>query len=165
MTLEILKGLKSKYEMHHKVVYTEKALEAAVYLSQRYVPDQFLPDKAIDVMDEAGARARLKLFVIPSELQLLKLQIDSVRSEKETAVASQDYERAAELKAREQALREEYNEKYNEWRREVENKVVTVDVPDIEEVVAGWTGIPLKRLESQNAKNSLNLRMHFTSVL
>ncbi|ODN30920.1 ATP-dependent Clp protease ATP-binding subunit [Fervidobacterium thailandense] len=157
MTLEILKGLKSKYEMHHKVVYTEKALEAAVYLSQRYVPDQFLPDKAIDVMDEAGARARLKLFVIPSELQLLKLQIDSVRSEKETAVASQDYERAAELKAREQALREEYNEKYNEWRREVENKVVTVDVPDIEEVVAGWTGIPLKRLEESEREKLLKL--------
>uniref|UniRef100_A0A7C4CGD4 ATP-dependent Clp protease ATP-binding subunit n=1 Tax=Fervidobacterium thailandense TaxID=1008305 RepID=A0A7C4CGD4_9BACT len=157
MTLEILKGLKSKYEMHHRVVYTEKALEAAVYLSQRYVPDQFLPDKAIDVMDEAGARARLKLFVIPSELQLLKLQIDSVKSEKETAVASQDYERAAELKAREQALREEYNEKYSEWRREVENKVVTVDVPDIEEVVAGWTGIPLKRLEESEREKLLKL--------
>lgn len=157
MTLNILKGLRHKYESHHRVRYTEKALEAAVYLAQRYVTDQFLPDKAIDVMDEAGARARLKLFVLPSDLQLLKLQIESIKAEKEEAVSHQDYERAAELKAKEQLLREEFNERYNEWRKDVETRIVAVDVANIEEVVSGWTGIPLKKLEESEREKLLNL--------
>ncbi|MFN6991487.1 MAG: ATP-dependent Clp protease ATP-binding subunit [Fervidobacterium sp.] len=157
MTLEILKGLKSKYEMHHKVEYTEKALEAAVYLSQRYITDHFLPDKAIDVIDEAGARTRLKLFVMPSELQLLKLQIESVKKEKEEAVASQEYERASELKEKEKELWEKFNEEYNEWRKKIEGTILKVDVSDIEEVVAGWTGIPLKKLEETEREKLLKL--------
>lgn len=157
MALDILKGLKAKYESHHKVKYTDKALEAAVYLSQRYITDHFLPDKAIDVIDEAGARTRLKLFVMPSELQLLKLQIESIKSEKEEAVSTQDYEKAAELKAKEQELREKFNEEYNNWRRDIESAVATVDVADIEEVVAGWTGIPLKKLEETEKEKLLKL--------
>ncbi|PHJ12143.1 Clp protease ClpX, partial [Fervidobacterium sp. SC_NGM5_G05] len=129
MALDILKGLKAKYESHHKVKYTDKALEAAVYLSQRYITDHFLPDKAIDVIDEAGSRARLKLFVMPSELQLLKLQIESVKREKEEAVNNQDYEKAAELKAKEQELREKFNEDYNKWKREIESVIAIVDTP------------------------------------
>lgn len=159
MAVEILKGLKPKYESHHKVSYTDHSLEAAVYLSQRYITDHFLPDKAIDVLDEAGARARLKLFVIPSELQLLKLKVESVKKEKEIAVSSQNYETAAELKTREQSLKEEYNEKYTAWMKEVEEKIVTVDVADIEEVVAGWTGIPLKKLEETEREKLLKLEM------
>ncbi|WP_448378485.1 ATP-dependent Clp protease ATP-binding subunit [Fervidobacterium sp.] len=157
MALEILKGLKSKYESHHKVKYTDKALEAAVYLSQRYITDHFLPDKAIDVIDEAGARSRLKLFVMPSNLQLLKLQIEAIKNEKEEAVAAQDYEKAAELKEKEQQLKEQFNEAYSNWRKEVESTIVTVDVPEIEEVVAGWTGIPLKKLEETEREKLLNL--------
>jgi ATP-dependent Clp protease ATP-binding subunit ClpC len=116
-----------------------------------------LPDKAIDVLDEAGARARLKLFVMPSELQLLKLQIESAKKEKEQAVSSQNYESAAELKAREQELREEYSQKYNAWMKGIEDQIVTVDVPDIEEVVAGWTGIPLRKLEETEREKLLKL--------
>jgi len=116
-----------------------------------------LPDKAIDVLDEAGARARLKLFVMPSELQLLKLKVESAKKEKEQAVSSQNYETAAELKAREQELREEYSQKYNAWMKGIEDQIVTVDVPDIEEVVAGWTGIPLKKLEETEREKLLKL--------
>lgn len=157
MAVEILKGLKSRYESHHKVSYTDHSLEAAVYLSQRYITDHYLPDKAIDVLDEAGARARLKLFVMPSELQLLKLKVESAKKEKEQAVSSQNYETAAELKAREQELREEYSQKYNAWMKGIEDQIVTVDVPDIEEVVAGWTGIPLKKLEETEREKLLKL--------
>ncbi|MCX7653315.1 MAG: ATP-dependent Clp protease ATP-binding subunit [Fervidobacterium sp.] len=157
MALDILRGLKAKYESHHKVRYTEKALEAAVYLSQRYITDHFLPDKAIDVIDEAGARTRLKLFSMPNELQLLKLQIESVKNEKENAVNIQDYEKAAELKAKEQQLREKFNEEYNKWRKNIETIVATVDIADIEEVVAGWTGIPLKKLEETEKEKLLKL--------
>jgi len=157
MALEILKGLKSKYESHHKVKYTEKSLEAAVFLSQRYITDHFLPDKAIDVIDEAGARTRLKLFVMPDELRLLKAQIETLKNEKEEAVAAQDYERASELKEKEQKLREEFNELYNKWRKEVDSITAVVDVPEIEEVVAGWTGIPLKKLEETEKEKLLKL--------
>ncbi|WP_448376244.1 ATP-dependent Clp protease ATP-binding subunit [Fervidobacterium sp.] len=159
MALEILKGLKSKYESHHKVKYTEKSLEAAVFLSQRYITDHFLPDKAIDVIDEAGARTRLKLFVMPDELRLLKAQIETVKNEKEEAVAAQDYERASELKEKEQKLREEFNESYNKWRKEVDSITAVVDVPEIEEVVAGWTGIPLKKLEETEKEKLLKLEI------
>lgn len=157
MALEILKGLKTKYETHHKVEYTEKALEAAVYLSQRYITDHFLPDKAIDVIDEAGARARLKLFVMPPELRLLKLQMESVKKEKEESVISQDYEKASELKEKEQSLREKFNESYNAWRKQIEGTIQKVDVQDIEEVVASWTGIPLKKLEETEKERLLKL--------
>ena len=157
MALEILRGLKLKYETHHRVKYTEKALEAAVFLSQRYITDHFLPDKAIDVIDEAGARTRLKLFVMPNELQLLKMQIEAVKNEKEEAVATQDYEKASELKEKEQKLREEFNESYNKWRKEVDSTIAVVDVSEIEEVVAGWTGIPLKKLEETEKEKLLRL--------
>ncbi|SHH37390.1 ATP-dependent Clp protease ATP-binding subunit [Thermosipho atlanticus] len=157
MTLNILKGLKHKYEAHHKVKYSDKALEAAVYLSQRYITDHFLPDKAIDVIDEAGARSRLKAFVMPSELQLFKMEIENTRIEKELAVASQNYEKAAQLKEREEKMKQEFNKRYNEWRNEVESNVIIVDVPEIEEVVSNWTGIPLKKLEEEESEKLLNL--------
>ncbi|QTA38125.1 ATP-dependent Clp protease ATP-binding subunit [Thermosipho ferrireducens] len=157
MTLNILKGLKHKYESHHRVKYTEEALEAAVYLSQRYITDHFLPDKAIDVIDEAGARARLKAFVMPSDLQLFKMEIENVKIEKELAAASQDYEKAAMLKEKESELKRKFNEQYNEWRHAVERSVIVVDVPEIEEVVSNWTGIPLKKLEEGESEKLLNL--------
>jgi ATP-dependent Clp protease ATP-binding subunit ClpC len=150
MTLDILKGLKHKYEVHHRVKYSEKALEAAVYLSQRYITDHFLPDKAIDVIDEAGARSRLKAFVMPSDLQLFKMEIENLKIEKELAVADQNYEKAALLKEKESKL-------YEEWRENVESSIVVVDVPEIEEVVSNWTGIPLKKLEEGESEKLLKL--------
>ncbi|MCD6105678.1 MAG: ATP-dependent Clp protease ATP-binding subunit [Thermosipho sp. (in: Bacteria)] len=157
MTLDILKGLKHKYEVHHRVKYSEKALEAAVYLSQRYITDHFLPDKAIDVIDEAGARSRLKAFVMPSDLQLFKMEIENIKIEKELAVADQNYEKAALLKEKETKLKEEYAKRYNKWRENVESSIVVVDVPEIEEVVSNWTGIPLKKLEEAESEKLLKL--------
>jgi len=157
MTLDILKGLKHKYEVHHRVKYSEKALEAAVYLSQRYITDHFLPDKAIDVIDEAGARSRLKAFVMPSDLQLFKMEIENIKIEKELAVADQNYEKAALLKEKETKLKEEYAKRYNKWRENVESSIVVVDVPEIEEVVSNWTGIPLKKLEEEESEKLLKL--------
>ncbi|MBO8139067.1 MAG: ATP-dependent Clp protease ATP-binding subunit [Thermosipho sp. (in: Bacteria)] len=157
MTLDILKGLKHKYEVHHRVKYSEKALEAAVYLSQRYITDHFLPDKAIDVIDEAGARSRLKAFVMPSDLQLFKMEIENIKIEKELAVADQNYEKAALLKEKETKLKEEYAKRYNRWRENVESSIVVVDVPEIEEVVSNWTGIPLKKLEEGESEKLLKL--------
>ncbi|ABR29904.1 Clp protease ClpX [Thermosipho melanesiensis] len=157
MTIEILKGLKPKYEMHHKVKYTDEALEAAVYLSQRYISDHFLPDKAIDVIDEAGARARLKAFVIPSDLQSYKSKIENVKLQKELAVANQDYETAARLKEEENKLKMEYSSRYENWKEKVDSSIIVVDVQDVEEVVANWTGIPLKKLEEEESEKLLRL--------
>ncbi|ANQ53161.1 Clp protease ClpX [Thermosipho affectus] len=157
MTIEILRGLKPKYELHHKVKYTDEALEAAVYLSQRYISDHFLPDKAIDVIDEAGARARLKAFVMPNDLYIYKNKIENIKLQKEIAVANQNYEEAAKLKEEEQQLKSEYTRKYEEWKEKVETSVIVVDVQDIEEVVANWTGIPLKKLEEEESEKLLKL--------
>jgi len=156
-TLAILRGLRKKYESHHRVIYTDKALEAAVYLSKRYITDHYLPDKAIDVIDEAGARARLKVFVIPPELKALKEELERLRAEKELAVLNQDYEKAARLKEHEMEIETEYRKKYSEWRRFAETSVVKVDVDDVAEVVASWTGIPLKKLEETEAEKLLKL--------
>ncbi len=156
-TLDILRGLKPRYENHHKVRYTDEALKAAVALSRRYITDHYLPDKAIDVIDEAGARARLRVFTIPPEIKLIKMRLDSIRSEKEYAVRNQDYERAATLKDEEKQLEREYRERYNQWRREIDNKIVTVDEEDIAEVVSSWTGIPLRKIEESESEKLLKL--------
>jgi len=156
-TLEILRGLRYKYESHHRVKYTDKALETAVYLSKRYITDHFLPDKAIDVIDEAAARARLKSFVIPAEISVLKKKLEAVKSDKELAVLNQDYERAAELKEQEKELSKQYSDKYEKWRKEVESSVITVDTDQISEVVSSWTGIPLMKLEETESERLLNL--------
>ncbi len=156
-TLDILYGLKGKYESHHKVKYTGEALKAAVTLSKRYITDHFLPDKAIDLIDEAGARARLKVFTVPPELKFLKMRLESVRSEKETAVKNQDFERAATLKEEEKELEREYRRKYQEWKVSVDSKIVTVTEEDIAEVVASWTGIPLKKLEETESEKLLKI--------
>ncbi|WP_126992985.1 ATP-dependent Clp protease ATP-binding subunit [Thermosipho globiformans] len=157
MTIRILQGLKPKYEKHHKVKYTDEALEAAVYLSQRYISDHFLPDKAIDVIDEAGARARLKAFVMPKELLSFKEKIEDIKLKKEIAAANQEYEKAAKLKEEENELKEEFNIRYTEWKKNVETSVVVVGVEEIEEVVSNWTGIPLKKLEEGESEKLLKL--------
>ncbi len=156
-TLEILKGLRAKYESHHKVRYSETALEAAVYLSKRYITDHFLPDKAIDVIDEAGARARLKSFVLPAELREMRRQLDQIKTDKELAVLNQDYERAAEFKERERTLTQAYNEQYERWRKTIESTIIDVGVDQIAEVVSSWTGIPLTKLEESESVKLLNL--------
>ncbi len=155
--IEILYGLRNRYEKHHKVRYLDEALKAAVNLSKRYIIDHFLPDKAIDLIDEAGAKARLKIFTVPPEIKLLKIQLDDVRKEKEEAVRMQDYERAAKLKEDERTLEREYRKRYNEWKKEVDDVVVTVTEEDIAEIVSSWTGIPLRKLEETESEKLLNL--------
>lgn len=156
-TLEILEGLKSKYEVHHGVKYTEDALELAVRLSQRYITDHFLPDKAIDVIDEAGARARLKKLVIPEEIKKLEERIKSVQEEKELAVARQDYDRAAEVRLKERELQQNLNDNYNRWKKKGETEIVTITANDISRTVSNWTGIPLTKIEKTESQKLLNL--------
>ncbi len=156
-TLDILQGLRSRYENHHKVRYTDEAINAAVTLSKRYITDHFLPDKAIDLIDEAGARARLQVFTIPPELKFLKMRLDGIKAEKELAVRNQDYEKAAALKEEERKLEKEYRQKYQEWKLSVDSKIVTVTAEDIAEVVSSWTGIPLKKLEETESEKLLKI--------
>ncbi len=156
-TIEILEGLKSKYEVHHGVKYTEDALELAVKLSQRYITDHYLPDKAIDVIDEAGARARLKKLVIPEEIKKLEERIKSIQEEKELAVARQDYDRAAEVRLKERELQQKLNDNYNRWKKKGETEIVTIRVNDISRTVSNWTGIPLTKIEKTESQKLLKL--------
>ncbi|MDI3524323.1 MULTISPECIES: ATP-dependent Clp protease ATP-binding subunit [unclassified Kosmotoga] len=156
-TIGILRGIKHKYEAHHKVYYTDAALEAAVLLSHRYVSDRFLPDKAIDIIDEAGARARLRKLTVPSYLKELQKKIEKLRLEREDAVSRQDYEHAAELKEEERVLMKTYKDEYNNWREKVDSEIVQISEEEVAEIVSSWTGIPLKKLEQSDSERLLSL--------
>lgn len=156
-TIEILKGLKHRYEEHHGVTYTDEALVAAAELSSRYVSDRFLPDKAIDLIDEAGAMVKMRAFEAPSELRELEAKLEKIIQEKEDAVAAQEFEKAAQLRDEEQQLRALIEEKRKEWQiREVPEKM-TVTEDDIAAIVADWTGIPVQKLAAAESEKLLNL--------
>ncbi len=150
--IKMLHGLRDRYEAHHKVRYSDEALAAAVHLSERYVTDRHLPDKAIDLMDEAAAKLRVALYSMPPELKTLKNEIDKLAAEEEQAGLSRDYERAAQKKVERLRMEGEYKAKRDKW--ESENHIdEVVDVNDIAEVVHQWTGIPLSQMmESESAK-------------
>ncbi|MCU0609334.1 MAG: ATP-dependent Clp protease ATP-binding subunit [Chitinispirillaceae bacterium] len=156
-TIQILTGLRHKYEEHHKVTYTEKAIESAVKLSERYVSDRFLPDKAIDVIDEAGARKRLSSMEIPGEIRDIEKEIADIVKEKEAAVEGQEFERAAKLRDKQVSLQESLVEKKAVWRKSKAEERLTVDETVIAEVLSTMTGIPLSRLAEQESKKILNL--------
>jgi ATP-dependent Clp protease ATP-binding subunit ClpC len=156
-SVEILKGIRHKYELHHKVKYTEIALEAAVTLSHRYVSDRFLPDKAIDIIDEAGSRARLQKLTIPEELKKMQTELELLKIKRETAAADQEYEKAAQLKEKERILQQKYRDSYNQWRSRVDSEIVTLDEDEIAEIVSNWTGIPLRKLEETDTEKLLTL--------
>jgi ATP-dependent Clp protease ATP-binding subunit ClpC len=156
-TIQILAGLRHRYEDHHKVTYSEKAIEAAVKLSERYVSDRFLPDKAIDVIDEAGARKRLSSMEIPSEIRDIEKEIADVVKEKEGAVEQQEFERAAKLRDKQEKLKGSLLEKKALWRKSKAEERLLVDEAIIAEVVATMTGIPLSRLAEQESKKILHL--------
>ncbi|MGC8708469.1 MAG: ATP-dependent Clp protease ATP-binding subunit [Athalassotoga sp.] len=156
-TLEILKGLKSKYEIHHKVRYTNDALDLAVKLSQRYITDHYLPDKAIDLIDEAGASARLNSMTVPDEIKELERKIKTVQEEKELSIAQQNYDRAAEVRFKERDLQQLLNDKYNEWKKRRETEIITVDSDSIAKTISIWTGIPLTKLEKTESDRLLKL--------
>ncbi len=155
--LEILRGIRHKYETHHRVRYTEEALEAAVILSHRYISDRFLPDKAIDIIDEAGSRARLRKLTIPNSLKEMQRNLESTRSKREESAAAQEYEKAALLKEKERALQNAYREEYRAWRSEADSEVITVDEEAAADIVSKWTGIPLRKLEETDTEKLLNL--------
>ena len=156
-TIDILKGLRDKYEAHHEVEYTDKALEAAAKLSDRYVSGRFLPDKAIDLIDEAGSRAKLSTMVIPDELKDFEKKIDEYKREKEEAVKNQDFEKAANFRDNERKTRKELEEKIQQWKNAKSKKEVIVDEEEIAAIVSDWTGIPLIRVEETESDKYLKL--------
>jgi ATP-dependent Clp protease ATP-binding subunit ClpC len=157
--IEILKGLRDRYEAHHRVHYTDKALVLAVELATRYINNRFLPDKAIDVMDEAGARVRLKNTVAPPDLHEINTQVDELDRAKEKAVASQEFEKAAKLRDQAYQLRKKREEIQNDWRSEQQQKETmgVVDEDVIAETVSKMTSIPLTRLEKGEAERLLHM--------
>jgi ATP-dependent Clp protease ATP-binding subunit ClpC len=156
-TIQILSGLRHRYEDHHKVTYTEKAIDGAVKLSERYISDRFLPDKAIDVIDEAGARKRLSSMEIPTEIREMEKEIGDVVKEKEQAVEQQEFERAAKLRDKQEKLKGTLLEKKALWRKSKAEERLLVDEATIAEVVSTMTGIPLSRLAEEESKKILNL--------
>ena len=156
-TILILAGLRHNYEDHHKVTYTDKAIEAAVKLSERYISDRFLPDKAIDVIDEAGARKRLSSMEIPPEIRQIEMEINDVIKEKEKAVEHQEFERAAKLRDTQEKLKEALLEKKALWRKSKAEERLLVDEATIVEIIATMTGIPLSRLEEEESNRLLKL--------
>jgi ATP-dependent Clp protease ATP-binding subunit ClpC len=153
----ILKGLRAKYEAHHKARFTDESLAAAVKLSDRYLTDRQLPDKAIDVMDEAGARARIAASIRPPAFKQMERDIERLRLEKEEAIRSSHFEKAASLRDQEKALREEYETKLAEWKSRGEEETVTVDEEQIYQVVSKWTGIPLQRMTMEESQKLLRM--------
>ncbi|MBA3340472.1 MAG: ATP-dependent Clp protease ATP-binding subunit [Gemmatimonadaceae bacterium] len=156
-TVEILKGLRTKYEDHHKVTIPDMTLTAAARMSERYITDRFLPDKAIDVIDEAGARARLATQAPPPEVTALKTQLDGVNSEKEAAVRDQNFERAASLRDRERELQADIRRKHEDWEKHRQSHRPVLGEEEVSFIVSRWTGIPVMRL--QEAETARLLRM------
>ncbi|MBY6931801.1 ATP-dependent Clp protease ATP-binding subunit [Clostridium botulinum] len=156
-TLIILKGLRVKYEEHHNVNITEKALEAAVDLSDRYVTDRFMPDKAIDLIDEACAKVRIKNLIPPTNLKSMEDKIKEVTKEKEECIRVQDFEKAADMRDIENNLKEELEALRKEWSDKNSNKLLNVDEEDIAEVVSAWTKIPAKKLTEKESEKLLKL--------
>ena len=156
-TVAILMGIRSKYEDHHKVNITDEAIRTAALLAQRYIPDRFLPDKAIDLIDEAGSRVRLRGSVTPASVKDAMQVLEQVRKEKDEAIASQQYEAAAELRDRELRQNENLDTLEKEWQEgeNAERRVVTED--DIAEVVSMWTGIPVTRLAEEETERLLQM--------
>src|SRR5687767_4122527 len=151
----ILKGLRPKYEDHHKAEITDQAVEASVKLSDRYITDRYLPDKAIDLMDEAGSRARIGAMTRPPELKDIEGEIEEIKTRKEKAIKEQDFEGAAAMRDKEKHAKEKQDAVLNAWKASREEKRVKVDEEEILQVVSKWTGIPLKRMEQDEAQRLL----------
>lgn len=156
-SVQILKGLRDRYEAHHRVSITDEAIDAAVKLSDRYISDRFLPDKAIDLIDEAGSKVRLRSYTTPPNLKELEVKLEEVRKEKDAAVQSQEFEKAASLRDSEQRLREQLEETKKTWKEQQGKENSEVTVEDIASVVSSWTGIPVSKLAQTETQKLLNL--------
>ncbi|OHW62387.1 negative regulator of genetic competence ClpC/MecB [Andreesenia angusta] len=155
--IDILKGLRDRYEAHHRVKITDEAIEAAVELSTRYIADRYLPDKAIDLIDEASSRVRLKTATPPDEINSLESKLEELCKEKEEAVNNQNFERAAKIRDEEHAIKSELKDKREDWSRQKQSKSKEVLYEDIADVVSLWTGIPVKKLSVEESEKLLNL--------
>jgi ATP-dependent Clp protease ATP-binding subunit ClpC len=164
-TILILKGLRPKYEDHHKAEFSDKAIEASVRLSDRYITDRFLPDKAIDVMDEAGSRARISTMTRPPEVKGLEAEIEDIKTKKERAIKHQDFEGAASMRDKEKHAKERLESVLKEWRATREEKRVKVEEEDILHVVSKWTGIPLQRMEQGEMQRLLQVETEMDKVV
>src|SRR3954466_5906483 len=156
-TVLILKGIRSKYEDHHKATFSDKSLEAAAKLSDRYITGRFLPDKAIDVMDEAGSRARIGALSRPPDVENLTKEIEAVCGQKEKAISEQHFEEAAKFRDQEKQLRAKQDQITEQWKKQRDEKRVAIDEDLMMQVVADWTGIPLSRMEKKDSEKLLTL--------
>ncbi|MCW1928010.1 ATP-dependent protease ATP-binding subunit ClpC [Bhargavaea beijingensis] len=156
-TIKIIHGLRDRYEAHHRVKITDEAVEAAAKLSDRYISDRFLPDKAIDLIDEAGSKVRLRSFTTPPDLKELEQHLESVRSEKNAAVQSQEFEKAASFRDKEQKLKEELERTKEEWKEKQGKKESEVTVEDVAQVVSMWTGVPVSKIAETETAKLLNM--------
>ena len=154
---EILRGLRDRYEAHHKVRITDEAINAAVKLSSRYIADRFLPDKAIDLIDEAASRVRLRAYTAPDDLQQLENRIKELENEKSEAVNNQDFERAAKVRDEQKKLKAELENKRTEWQQKSDHRDGEVTPEDIAEIVSGWTGVPVVQLTEEESQRLLRL--------
>jgi len=155
--IQILFGLRDRYEAHHKVRITDEAIRAAVVLSDRYISDRYLPDKAIDLIDEAASRVRLQAFTAPPDLKKLEEQLEDVRKEKEEAVMNQNYEKAAELRDKEQSLKQQIEEEKEKWKNRNASGTEEVGEEEIAHIVSSWTGIPVKKLTEEESERLLKM--------
>jgi ATP-dependent Clp protease ATP-binding subunit ClpC len=158
-TILILKGIRGKYEDHHKCTFTDRALEAAAKLSERYITARFLPDKAIDILDESGARARIESLKQPPEIESMTAEIEDVCAKKEDAIAKQHFEGAAKYRDEEKQLRKKQADVIEVWKKTREEERIVVDEDEMLQVVAAWTGIPLNRMEEKESKKLLKLEV------
>ncbi len=164
-TILILKGIRPKYEEHHNVNFTDKSLAAAAKLTDRYVTGRFLPDKAIDAIDEAGARSRMESLKRPPEIEKLSDEIKEVCALKESAISDQNFEDAAEARDKEKKLRAKRERVLESWKKSREEKRVSVDEDDMLQVIADWTGIPLNRMEAKESKKLLKLESELRKLI
>ena len=156
-TIEILKGLRDKYEAHHRVKFTDEAIEAAAKLSDRYISGRYLPDKAIDLIDEAGARARLSVMTAPPDVKHIEERIEALKKEKEQSVKGQDFEKAAKFRDEERKLKEELNKVNKDWKESRGRFEPNVSDEDIAVIVSKWTGIPIVKLEEKEQEKFLKM--------
>jgi len=158
-TIQILHNIKDKYEDHHNVNYTDEAIEACVKLSDRYISDRFLPDKAIDILDESGARVHINNIHVPEEILTLEAEVENIKIEKNRVVKSQKYEEAAQLRDKEKKLLEQLETAKNKWEEESKSKRFTVEEDNVAEVIAMMTGIPAKRIAQKEGAKLLNMNI------
>ncbi|MEI6437941.1 MAG: ATP-dependent Clp protease ATP-binding subunit [Candidatus Omnitrophota bacterium] len=164
-TILILKGLRDKYEAHHRVKYSDESLEAAAKLSDRYISGRFLPDKAVDIIDEAGASARLKAMVTPDDIKEMEAGIEDLRKEKESFIKRQDFEKAAQLRDQERDVREKLEKRRSEWMTSRDSASLVIGYEEMARVVSQWTGVPLIRLEEKETERLLKMEEHMAKVV